>query len=100
MEIKIGTAGPNQPEYETVETDKLNDVDSAILEKAEELRLLCSQYNVNISITLETSKEILASYSVKGEPERLMKFWEGMNKGLFDFSNGLLRMVFIPSVNE
>lgn len=98
MELRIGTSGPHEPEYETVDTDKLNDVDSAVLEKAEELRLICKQYNVNIAITLETSREILASYNVQGEPKRLMKFWEGMNKGLSDFSNGLLRIIFIPPV--
>lgn len=85
----------------TIDTDKMNDVHAAVVEKAEELKRLCEEYNVNIGLILEADQhQVLSFFRVVGKPQRIVDFWRGTENGIAGFTKGTVRLVFVPNENR
>jgi hypothetical protein len=77
-------------------TDKLSDVDSMIVEKAEELRLICKTANRQLFLAVECSRNDGAFWNFIGESldDKLKKFYTWFDGVIKDVSNNVFRLAY------
>ena len=68
--------------------------DAAVLEKAEELKDLCKQYDVNMGLVIESGRSTLAWFRVQGDDRRTMDFWATLDWALGQLTKGAMRLIF------
>lgn len=95
MKLKLKSVEEDKSCIE-VDTDNMNDAHAAVLEKAEEFRLLCKDYNINYGLFFEADKnKILSSFAVDGTLKRVIDFWFGVQRIISEYTNDKMQLVFM-----
>lgn len=93
--MKLNINGSDESPPKELDTDNLDDVHAAVIEKAEELRALCLEYDVNVAMIVEGhQKNIYSCLRVAGKRNRVLDFWVSIDNMLQNRMKGAVRLVF------
>jgi len=78
------------------DTDKMSDVDSMLVEKAEELRNICVTANRELFLTVECTKNNATFWNFRGASmnEKLKTFQKWLDSILKDISKSVFRIAY------